>query len=141
MSDNKSLELLFKKLNENKFQNTIEIINSEFPGWILNWVDHYSNDYSYMENNWKKICEIAEVKTKEILFVDDIDFKGENEKQKAFLLLSELLTRNGYCVRRLEEFTLCKKCAGAIPCKEIWKKLKECNMPVPKIWKENCTNC
>lgn len=114
----------------------LDMVNNYFPNWVLNSLDSYSNDYPHLQSNWEKICNMLKTTPKKILLVSNINF------EKSILnIVSEVLTKNGYCIRRIDEFIACVNCEKAIPCKEIWELLKEKGFNVPNVWKIHCKNC
>ena len=113
-------------------------IEGIFPNWIICAVDNYSEDYPHLRGNWKKICKLTKTKPQKIILVETIIFDNDHKVIKGFC---EIMTRNGYCVRRAEEFVVCRKCNLAIPQKDIWHLLQEKGLPVPKIWDKVCSNC
>lgn len=121
--------------------NSIEaekIINEMFPGWLVHSTLGYSLDYPHLETNWKRICELVRKTPQKIVFVTDINFE-DDDKTKS--MVCDFMTKNGYCVRRVEEFTICPVCYRAIPCQEIWHLLKEKGFSVPQVWSDKCQKC
>jgi hypothetical protein len=117
---------------------TEKFINDNFPGWLILSLPGYSSDYHHLQKNWEKICQMAKTVPQKIILVSDIKF---DDTHIATSVISEFMTRNGYCVRRAAEFIACPKCEGAIPSRELWIMLKDRGMPVPKIWANCCSNC
>jgi hypothetical protein len=115
-----------------------EYISFIFPGWILHSTDHYSDDYDYLENNWKQICDLGKVKKAQIVLVDFIDFQ---ENLILIKLFCEIMTRHGYTVRRKEEFIGCSKCGKGIATSYLWKIMFQKGLPVPNKWSSTCTKC
>lgn len=118
-----------------KIQDYIENV---YPGWLVYALDKYSDDYPHLQANWKKICELSNVKPKKIVLVADIKFDDSHKVIRAFC---EYMTKCGYVVRRAGEFVACGSCMAAIPCQDIYKLLKSKNLPVPKIWSNRCNSC
>lgn len=115
-----------------------EEINKLFPDWLVCYLDGYSSDYKYLENNWKKLCETMKVPPQKILFVTEIVFDDDHKLQRQ---ICEIMTQRGFVVRRLHEFIACPVCNRAIPCQELWQMLKSKGMPVPGSWSNKCRNC
>lgn len=114
------------------------LIIQTFPGWILYSTDTYSDDYLYLNNNWKKVCEMTKTTPKKIVLVDYINFHPDFALIRAFC---NIMTTFGYCVRRKEEFGSCEKCGKAIPVEQVWKVMKSKDMPVPDKWSSKCSVC
>jgi hypothetical protein len=131
-------EILEKLQTIKTREETHQFIDNHFPGWLVISLTEYSKDYNYLQKNWEKICEMSKCKTQEIVLVSDIKFDKEHI---AINVIAEFMTRNGYCVRRSEEFLSCVTCEKAIPCQNLWKLMKDKNMPVPKKWSEKCSSC
>ena len=133
---------ILSKISEMKtYEEFKNIIDETFPMWILNSCDKYTDDYPHFNSNWKKICEVQKITLKKIVLVKGIIF---NDPDYSLLNnICEILTRFGYCVRRISEFTKCEKCNSAIPCIEIWEHLNtNCKkFKIPKQWNCNCENC
>lgn len=117
------------------FQNYIEEI---FPGWLQYVATEYSPDYSYLNDNWKKICEMNNVEPQKIVLVKSIQFDDDHKILQSFC---ELMTRRGYVVRRTSEFTLCGKCHRILPVIEVWHLMKEKGLPVPRRYSQFCRGC
>lgn len=144
MEDNENRQEILIRISELKCDNEAEykeeiqkLIEKFYPGWLEHSTNSYSNDYLFLQNNWKKICELNKTTPKKLIFVSSIEFKPE------FSILNKLcdfLTRNGYCIRRSNEFVLCEKCNKAIPSIELWELIK--NKPgIPSVWSESCSTC
>jgi hypothetical protein len=118
--------------------DTEKFINTHFPGWLVYSLEGYSKDYSYLQGNWEKICQMTNTVPQKIILVSDIKF---DEEHVATSVIAEFMTRNGYCVRRSAEFIACSKCERALPCRELWTLMKEKGMPVPAVWSNHCRNC
>lgn len=115
-----------------------EIIEKDYPNWIVAILNDYSEDYPHLSRNWKTLCQRMDVKPQKIVLVKDINFEEkEDEKNK----VCETLTKKGYVVRRMTEFIPCVSCRDAIPCVEIWHLLKEKGFSVPDKWENKCVKC
>jgi hypothetical protein len=119
-------------------EETHEFIEKHFPGWLILSLAEYSKDYPHLQKNWEKICEMSGCKTQDIILVSDIKFDNEHIVTS---VIAEFMTRNGFCIRRSEEFISCINCERAIPCKNLWYMLKEKGMSVPDKWSEQCSSC
>ncbi len=114
------------------------LINKYFPDWIVHSLPRYSSDYSYLDQNWQRICDKLNVSKQKIVLVSDITFDSDHSTINQ---IAELMTKHGYVVRRQSEFGFCPVCAGAIPCMEVWRLMKEKDLPVPNMWSDTCSNC
>jgi hypothetical protein len=110
-------------------------MEEKYSQYIICSFNKYSDDYPHLTKNWKFICNNLNVTPKKILLVDDIKFNGSNH------LIYENLTKEGFVVRRKDEFIGCVYCGSAIPCQEIWKLLREKNLTNLKEWSNKCTKC
>jgi hypothetical protein len=115
-----------------------EFIETVKPGWLLYKLDRYSADYKFLDDNWTKICEMNKMSPQKIVLVSNIVFDIQHRLEN---VIAEFLTRKGYVVRRITEFIPCSNCERAIPCKEVWEKMVENNLPVPSTWASTCTGC
>ena len=128
--------LNLNKEDETEVQNFIE---NYFPGWLIISLNSYSKDYPHLQENWEKICKLSKCDPKKIVLVSDINF---DENHIATSVISEFMTRNGYCVRRSVEFISCGNCEGAIPCENLWYLMKNNGVKtIPKTWSNTCRRC
>jgi hypothetical protein len=134
-------EILKQILEMKTYEEFKNIIDKTFPSWIIDSCDNYSIDYPHLNSNWKKICQMQNVNSKKIVLVKYLIF---NDPEYSLLSsICEIMTRFGYCVRRISEFTKCVKCENAIPSIDIWTHLNtNCkNFTIPKKWSDKCENC
>lgn len=127
----------------------IEYINQILPGWIQCVLDTYSNDYMYLTTNWKRLCNDFGTTMKNIIIVNDIP-NGVSRKQlsiedKNKIVVLDILTRNGWVIRRNNEFMECNQCKkSAILSKSLWKLLVNKPMfksKIPKTYRNVCLKC
>ena len=118
---------------------TIDFINTHFPGWIICILPDYSADYPHLSYNWNFICDKINTMPKKIIIVDQII---QDPDYTLLAHLCEFITKNGYMVRRKEEFISCEKCGRAIPSAGLYEYMKT-KMPdkIPKEWSATCKNC
>jgi len=137
--DTEERKKLLEALRESKSSTeSYELISSYYPGWFIDSFDGYSPDYPTLQFNWFSVCERAGVRPQKILLVSSIVF----EKEYTILCtVCEYLTRFGYVVRRVGEFTGCEKCGLAIPCEELWKNLRRQKKECPSEWSPVCQKC
>jgi hypothetical protein len=129
------LHTLDEQKDINELRKYIDII---LPKWLLYATDNYSKDYPHLRFNWEHICKMMKTEPQKIVLVQEIIFDNDHKVVKE---VCEIITKYGYVVRRINEFTLCKNCLLAIPCKDVWHLLKEKKMPVPEVWSDKCSNC
>ena len=60
--------------------------------------------------------------------------------------ISDLLTRNGYIIRRNNEFISCRNCLKAIPSESLYNMIREKAPPqisstTPLYYSDTCSNC
>lgn len=115
-----------------------EIIEKDYPTWLVAILNDYSRDYPHLSGNWKTLCKKMDVSPQKIVLVKDINFE---EKSDPKIEVCEILTKKGYVIRRMTEFVPCIICNRAIPCVEIWHLLKEKGFSVPEIWENKCSGC
>lgn len=130
---------ILSQLNEAKTVGEVtNLILQNFPNWLVYSVDDYSPDYPHLRKNWEHICKLAGTSPKKIVLVKDIVFDDDHKNINE---VAEYMTRNGYVVRRTEEFIVCPTCEKAIPCKEIWQQFRNKGIRVPDQWSNKCRNC
>lgn len=127
-----------KAINNADIDTILNFLNVNYPEWIRYNSEKYSQDYNYLQNNWKHICKKLNITPQKILLVEYISF---DPTLKVLNCLNERLTKLGYCVRRDSEFILCKNCNAIIPCKNLWQFMKNNKLPVPNVWNNVCTKC
>jgi len=119
-----------------------ELIDEVFPTWFISVLPRYSKDYEGFQINWVNVSNMANVRTAQIVIVDDMVFDESHNLIRTF---AELLTRSGFSVRRKEEFIPCEKCGNALPTREmyeVYKKVQEeSRIELPENWSNKCKNC
>lgn len=139
-SDPDNINVIIEKLKASQTHfDARKIIEQTYPDWFIHTTGEYSKDYPHFKKNWKIICDRSGVTPKSIVLVDFLIFNSD--KHKLVSEFSERMTKEGYCVRRKEEFISCSNCGAAIPSKLIWKKLTELKIPAPRVWSERCQRC
>ena len=114
------------------------LIDTYFPNWLNCILSDYSQDYDHLQRNWKYICQTIGTSQKKIVLVNGIFFDADHTVLNS---VCEYMTRKGYIVRRVDEFTACSKCQKAIPCQEVWKVMKSKGIPCPSVWSDKCSSC
>ena len=132
----------------------LELINQHLPGWILEAMDNYSLDYSYLEKNWHKLAEVARTRPKKIIIVDRIPLNDyENDLNHLEIsILCDYMTKNGYVIRRKGELIKCPVCNKALLSEKVYDSI--CNIDtdniehaiilktqLPNSWDKKCSNC
>ena len=128
-------------MNSYDWKEVDEYLHVNIPGWVVYSIDDYCDDYGWLKKNWQAMCEKFNVRPQKIIIVKRLNFNNATGEDFIINQLSSTLTTKGYVVRREGEFTLCKVCEKAIPCKEIYDLMKELGAPVPKCWSNKCTTC
>jgi hypothetical protein len=115
------------------------IVDKYFPKWIIGTIYDYSEDYPTLRSNWHTVCNMMKVKPTQIMVVDsDLVF---DTNHKLIVLLSEILTRSGFCVRSKNHIFSCKNCGKGIPQSTVYDLLKSKNIKVPNVWSTICEKC
>lgn len=86
------------------------------PEWIREEAVDYADEYPKYKENWSKVCSITHSPPRKILIVEKVmfDLFDPRNEYTVLKMISEILTRCGYCIRRKQEFTLCQTCRLAI---------------------------
>ena len=155
MSDSKNLKIpewINKLHNESNEMEKLNIINQNIPRWIVEVIDHYSPDYSYLENNWYKLTEIAKTTPKKIVIVDRIPMDKNEPNYLEIIILCDYMTKNGYVVRRKGELIKCPVCNKALLSEKVYDSVYNMNTEnitealfiksqIPDYWDKKCQNC
>lgn len=115
-----------------------QLINEFIPNWLVISLDGYSTDYPHLTDNWARLCKTLNVIPRKIILVVDLNLEEKTDPKNK---VAEILTKRGYCIRRISEFVACPVCEKAIPCRQIWELLKEKGFPVPPSWSSACRDC
>jgi hypothetical protein len=137
--DTPNKEEIIEKLHT--LENAEEIrafVDEIFPEWLVYATKTYSKDYEYLHKNWYAVCRMIPADPQMIVLVKSIIFDDDHTIMKE---VCEVMTKRGFCVRRLEEFTVCSVCNGVIPVKEVWELMNSKKMPVPETWSNTCSGC
>jgi len=137
--DNETNKQLLSKLEGCATSDEAQtLINQYYPCWLITSMPAYCVDYPSLTKNWQNLCQHLKTTPATIVLVEEIKF---DEAHSNLQNVCEFLTKNGYCVRRVGEFTACPICNKAIPCVEIWDRLKQMRMTVPRQWSPVCSVC
>jgi hypothetical protein len=115
-------------------QEVLIHIQEKHPGWIIGMFDAYSDDYSELSDNWRRICETFKTQPQRIIIIRSFELDDH-------YTYAELLTRTGFVIRTQFEFIPCSVCHKIIPTKEIYAKLKDAKKRLPDVWSEKCSSC
>lgn len=137
--DEESMKLVLNELEG--IGNPIDIqklITRTFPTWLIHSTPKYSEDYPHLDKNWTFVCDKNCASKQQIVIVDCII---KDDEHLLLNIFCERMTREGYIVRRKEEFVSCGKCGAAIPCERVYKHMKDNSLPVPDEWSSTCLYC
>lgn len=109
----------------------IDEIKETFEDWLIYIADEFSVDYNYMNDNWTRVTNELGISKRNILIVKEMDFKIHNN-------FCEYLTRLGYLVRPISDFTKCKNCNKIIMTENKYNIMKQYKVPIGDKWSENC---
>jgi hypothetical protein len=131
------MSTIISELQETSNEKEIfAVLEKYYPDWVVNCLAQYSDDYPVLTKNWQHICKLVSHEPSKILLVSQLAFKDKRQIE-----VCDYLTKQGYCVRRFEEFTSCIKCKSAIPCEEVYNSMKNKGVQVPEVWIESCQKC
>ena len=119
-------------------KDVIEIINNVYPSWLVNIIDNYSDDYPHLTKNWDIICEKFQIQKQKIIVVENIMDDSDHKLVKFF---ADYFTSVGCIVRTKYDIISCTVCGYGIPNEEIYNKMKDLRMNVPRNWNVKCVNC
>lgn len=115
------------------------LIDNTFPTWFVTTMDKYCTDYPHLNKNWRTICQMGNVKSTQVMIVDDFEF---NDSHSLAIIFCECFTRAGFSVRRKQEFIPCNNCGSAVPTQLMWNLFKEKGkIKIPDVWSPNCSCC
>ncbi len=110
---------------------------------IIFILNGYDPTYSFLTNNWEKICDHYGTKRQSLIicefaYVDLTDSKESTE----MVLLCDELTKRGYCIRRLCEFEPCAgSCGVGIVSENYFNKTGNVWKFLPSQWSKFCSHC
>lgn len=119
-----------------------DIIKNTFPNWIVSIHRDYSNDYPRLRYTYQTLCKAMNVEGKGIILVNFIPSVNNPPEYTLLTKFLDIMTANGFIVRRTEEFRACSKCDRVIPVYQLYGTLRYKNPEtVPKTWEPNCSSC
>jgi hypothetical protein len=131
----------FAKDNEKRFFHLQQFMEKIFPGWLIDSIDEYSEDYRFFQTNWINVSLSAGTTPKKIVLVDAIFFDKDHLILNIFC---ERMAREGFLIRRKEEIVKCKKCSKGLLSENVYKYVKKNGKAVqhiPQIWSDKCSTC
>jgi hypothetical protein len=141
--DPENWQSLFQEFKEEKTEaGMLSFIKKIYPDWVIAYTSEYCDDYPHLIYNWKKISDMNNVSQKSIVIVEKVFFDTKDKvRHNLIMSISEHLTRNGYVIRRKEEYCGCIACGRAIPVFEVYNLMKSKGIPVPSVWMQKCQSC
>jgi len=122
-----------------------DLINQVFPEWIKNFSRGYSADYPSLTESWHTFCQALLTAPKGIILVEFIPPSIKDDTNGTYSLLRKFLdvmTTNGFVVRRRLEFKDCTTCKLILPTHGLYQKIKFLKPnSVPENWDYTCSNC
>jgi hypothetical protein len=134
------LQTIYNEISEIKSaEEAYDFVEKYAPTWIIDEADDYAKEYITFKQNWETIVKMTKQPRRKLLLVSKIVFK-ENDPKNSYSILkmiSEILTRCGYCIRRATEFTKCERCGLAI----MSKRAEENTGTRVANYKKRCREC
>jgi len=109
-----------------------------YPGFIINVLDKFSEDYPHFDQNWTGMCMSLKVNKAQIMLVDNFI---EDDNHLLLKTFCEIFTQAGFVIRKYTEFFPCSVCDKVLPNEFAYNKLKELNIRVPEKWDTKCSTC
>lgn len=130
------------ELNEFNESEFFTRISSSSPDWLITTLDEYSKDLKILEANWDKICEQLKTTRKKIILVSYLPETEEQFNQQPELRdICDILTRNGYIVRKADQLQGCEGCNKAILTLHVYNYLKNRYKWSRDDWSKECSEC
>lgn len=116
------------------------VINKHIPGWIVAYLNGYSDDYPHLTENWKKLCMLVDgsPETSQVMIVDELI---NDSNHKMINLFAELFTRCGFSLKRKMDFIPCSVCNKALPTEVVYNQFAKQKFIIPEEYNEKCVNC
>ncbi len=130
-------------LNDLDDENEIEnYINEIKPGWIVDIINGYSDDYKILRKNWYQICEVCKVSPRKIITVRHLPTDNTDKDFELIHVLADNLSSKGYLMRRFNELVKCEECGRGLLSEDLYKLFKDRGSKVlPKKWSNRCSAC
>lgn len=111
-------------------------------GWITYQLEGYAPQYSQLIDHWNIICKKIGIAPREILVVNKMH-DDNDELNKHLNQVCELLTYNGYVVRRTTELVPCSICGKkAVVTQEAHDLINSSGGgTTPPPWIDHCSTC
>lgn len=139
----RTIESVIDEVQETKFYDAIEQIQTIIPTWIEHIASSYSNDYQLFNKYWYHTCMKYNIKPQKVLLVSYIPNPSELDSFKIIKNTMEILMSYGYNIKIKDHLTICLKCKDKCILKEdIYKNMKRQHVKyIPDIWKPYCFDC
>ena len=119
--------------------NVKDITDREYPGFIKGFLYYFSDDYPFLTQNWKTVCDMKKTIPKQIMLTDIWE---PDDNHVLIRYISECFTKAGFLVRCVSETVQCKVCNKALPSQQYYNEMKSRGvMTLPKSWSNTCSNC
>lgn len=109
-------------------------INEKYPGWIVDILSDYSNDYDCLRQSWVTVLTTKSIPRQKIIVVSSIS----NDDH---IVLAELLSQSGFLIRTSDEIQCCSHpgCGLALITENRFMELKEKNTNLLPHWLPKCS--
>lgn len=116
-----------------------DIVEREYPGFIKGFLYTFSDDYPFLTQNWKTICDMKKTIPKQIMLTDIWE---PDDNHVLIRYIAECFTNAGFLVRCITETVQCKLCTKALPSQQYYNEMKNKGVTtLPNSWSTACSNC
>lgn len=134
----------FNTITEEK--ELYEVLEREFPEWVISFSDDYSDDYPVLRKNWHHLCKQIGVEPRGIALVRYLHpptatHEHRFQEGETYVILDGVVNHLfalGYILRRIEEFRTCENCNRVRPNKKMWTFMHDRGIPSPDSYSKNC---
>ena len=130
------MENILKIKNSPTLGDVKKLMDSIYPTLFITVFDSFCDDYPFLNENWRKLCNSIPTTPKQIMILDN--YPDDCMLIKAF---AECFTTAGFLIRRKYEFIPCEKCRKAVPSEIAYNIFKDQNSVVPDVWSRYCKSC
>jgi len=113
------------------------LLNTTFPNIVVGFMDGFSPDYPHLTENWEKIAKENNVKTTQVMILDNFSY---DDNHKLLMHFCECFTRAGFSVKRKMEFVPCPKTNLAIPTELLHDYYKSDSRITPEKYAYSSSN-
>jgi DNA-directed RNA polymerase specialized sigma54-like protein len=92
----------------------LKFTKEHFPRFVIKEIENYSSEMSRHQNVWKSLCRQLKTEPKTILLVEIIIADDKKKKYQIIRHVCDHLTRNGYCVRSVQDLKECSLCGECV---------------------------